>query len=99
MSHYFPTYLSGLLGIKNVTVNLDLEGYATKADLSSIKHVDISSFATKVNLTALKSEVDKLDIPKLFTVPADLSKLTKEVQADFTKKTDFTTLEKKSNIQ
>ena len=45
------------------------------------------------NLTALK--IDKLNIPKLSTVPADLAKLTKEVQEDFIKKTDFNTLEKK----
>ena len=35
-------------------------------------HVDASSLATKTNLASLKTEVDKLDIPKLFTVLADL---------------------------
>ena len=86
MSQYYPPYSSGLSGIKHVTVNVDLEGFATKADLESITHVDTSLFATRVDLVSLKSEVDKLDIPKLSTVPADLSKLTKEVQEDFTKK-------------
>ena len=62
-----------------------MEGLATKDDLKSITHVDTSSFALKNSLTALKTEVDKLDIPKLSTVPAHLSKLTKEVQEDFTK--------------
>ena len=33
MSEYFPSYLSKLLGIKQVTVDLDLEGFATKDDL------------------------------------------------------------------
>ena len=95
MSHYFPTYLSGLSGIKNVTVNLDLEGLATKDDLKSITHVDTSSFALRTNLTALKTKVGKLYIDKLAAAPTDLGKLTKEVQEDFTKKTDFIGLEKK----
>ena len=99
MSNYFPPYSSGLSEIKHVTVNLDLEGYAAKADLQGITHVDTSSFALKSNLSALKTEIDKLDIPKLSTVPADLTKLTKEVQEDFTKKADFSTLEKESNVQ
>ena len=33
MSQYFPFNLSESSGIKNVTVNLDLEGYATKDNL------------------------------------------------------------------
>ena len=67
-----------------MTVNLDLEGFATKDDLKSITHVDTSSFALKSNLTSLKTEVDKLDIDKLAAAPTDLVKLTKEVQEDFT---------------
>ena len=95
MSKYFPSYLSELSGIKQVTVNLGLEGVPTKKDFESIAHADTSSFALKTSLTALKTEVEKLDIPKLSTVPADLAKLTKEVQEDFTKKTDFFALDKK----
>ena len=78
MSKYFPSYLSVLSGIKHVTVDVDLEGLATKKYLESITHVDTSSFALNTNLTLLKTEVDKLDISKLSTVLADLSKLTKE---------------------
>ena len=89
MSQYFPPYKRHADDIK---VELDLSNYATKADLRNITH---SSFATKDNLVSLKSEVDNLDITKLTTVPSDLSKLTKEVQEDFTKKTDFTAIEKK----
>ena len=92
---YYPPYFSAKSGIKNVTVNVDLEGLATKDELKSITHVDTSSFASKFNLTALKTEVDKLNIPKLSTVTADLAKLTKEVRENFTKKADFTALEKK----
>ena len=78
-----------------MTVNLDLEGFATKDNLKSITHVDTSLFASKINLSLLKAEVDKLDIPKLSTVPANLSKLTKYLQEDFTEKADFSALEKK----
>ena len=82
MSKHYPSYLSELSGIK----------LATKDDLKSITHPDTSSFALKSNLSSLKTEVDKLDIPRLSTVPADLAKLTGENQEDFTKKTDFNTL-------
>ena len=60
MSEYFPSYLSELSGTKHVTVDVDLEGLATKKDLESIAHVDTSSFALKSNLASLKTELDKL---------------------------------------
>ena len=48
-------------------------------------------------MSALKTEVNKLDIDKLVLVPGDLSKLSKEVQEDFIKKkTDFDNL--KTNV-
>ena len=95
-SQYFRPYLaSNNSDSSEISVNLDLTNYATKIDLGNITHVGTSGFALKTNLTALKTQVDKLDIPKLSTVPADLAKLTKEVQEDFTKKTDFSALEKK----
>ena len=74
---------------------LILKDWLQEMIFKSVTHVDTSGFALKSNLTALKTEVDKLDIPKLSTFPTDLSKLTKEVQEHFTKKTDFTALEKK----
>ena len=49
----------------------------------------------KTNLASLKTEVHKSDIPKLTTVPVDLSKLTKKVQEDFIKMTDFSLLKTK----
>ena len=58
-------------------------------------HVDVSSFASKTNLASLKTEVDKLYIPKLSTVPADLEKLTNKVANDLVDETDFNALEKK----
>ena len=63
----------------NVKLEFDLKNHATKEDLKNMTHVDTSSFALKTNLASLKTEVDKLDIPKLTAVPIDLSKLTKEV--------------------
>ena len=82
-------------GNSNVKVELDLKNYATKEELKNITHVDTSSFALKTNLALLKTEVDKLDIPKLRTVPIDLADLSKEVHKDFTKKTDFNSLKTK----
>ena len=72
-------------GNSNVKIELDFKNYAIKEERKNITHVDTSSFALKTNLALLKTEVDKLDIPKLKTVPIDLANLTK-VQEDFTKK-------------
>ena len=49
----------------------------------------MSSFASKNNLLALKTEVDKIDIDKLKTVPDDLAKLSNVVKNEVVKKTDF----------
>ena len=73
-------------GIKHVTVDVDLEGVATKKDLESITHIDTSSFALKTNLISLKTEVDKLDIPV---------DLTNKVANDLVEETDFNALKKK----
>ena len=50
---------------------------------------------SKTNLASLKTEVDKLDIPELSTVPADLAKLTNKVANDLVEETDFNASEKK----
>ena len=71
-----------------------MSNYATKTDLKNVTHVDVSSFGSKTNLASLKTEVDKLDIPKLSTVPADLDKLTNKVANYLVEKTDYA-LEKK----
>ena len=85
MSKYYPPYKSSS---NNMKVELDLTNYATKTDLKNITHVDVSSFASKTNLTALKNEVDKIDVDKLKTVPVDLAKLNNAVENDLVKKTD-----------
>ena len=72
MSAYYPPYKSS---INNIKVELDLTSYATKTELKNMTDTDVSSFASKTNLAALKTEVDKIDVDKLTTVPDDLAKL------------------------
>ena len=88
MSQYYPPYGSSS---NNIKVKLDLVNYATKTDLKNIAHVDVSSFASKTNLAALKTEVDKIDVDKLKTTPADLAKLSNAIENDVVKKTDYST--------
>ena len=88
VDEYNNTYKSSS---SNVKVELDLTNYATKNDLKNITHVDVSSFASKTNLAALKTEVDKTDVDKLNTVPADLAKLKNAIENDLVKKTVYTT--------
>ena len=83
---YNPPYKSSS---NNVKVELDLTNYATKTDLKNITHTDVSSLASKTNLSALKTEVDKIDIDKLKAVPDDLAKLSNVVKNEVVKKTDF----------
>ena len=77
-SQYFPPYGS----TNNIKVELYLANYATKDDVKNITHVDVSSYATKTNLAALKSEIDKIDVDQLKTVPFDLAKLSNVVKND-----------------
>ena len=51
--------------------------------------MDASSFSLKSNLTSLKTEVDKLDIDKLISIPKDLAKLSNVVKNDVVKKTVY----------
>ena len=85
---YYPPYKSSS---NNIKVELDLTNYATKTDLKNITHVDVSSFASKTNLEALKTEVDKIDVDKIKTVPVDLAILTNAVEHDLVKKTVYNT--------
>ena len=68
-----------------------MANYATKTDLKNITRVDVSSYASKINLAALKSEVDKIDVDKVKTTPADLAKLSNVFKHDVVKKTDYST--------
>ena len=87
-SQYYPPYKSSS---NNIKVELDLINYATKTDLKNITHIDVSSFASKTNLPALKTEVDKIGVDKLKTVPVDLAKLSNVVNNDVVKKSDYNT--------
>ena len=92
---YFPKPYEPFGGDINVTV--DLFNYATKTDIKNILHVDTSIFALKSKLASLKTEVDKLDIGKLASVPVDLSKLSDIVKNDVVKKTVYDKLVAKVN--
>ena len=92
MSRYFPPYNNSS---ENIKVELDLSNYATKKDIKDITHVDTISYVLKSNLANLKSEVDKIDIDKLKTVPNDLAKLSNVVKNDVVKKTVYNTLKTK----
>ena len=75
--------------------NKCVTNYATKADFKNASGFDISDYAKKTDLANLKSDVDKLDIAKLETTPAGLSKLSNVVKNDVAKKTEYTELVKK----
>ena len=77
MTQYFPKSFETFGRDFNVTV--DLSNYATKADNKNITHVDTSNFALKPNLANLKTELDRLDIDKLKSLPNNLSNLKTKV--------------------
>ena len=95
MSQYFPKPYEPFGG--DINVKVDLSNYATKADIKNVSHVDTSSFALKANLATLKTEVDKLDIDKLMSVPVDLSRLSDVVKTDVVKKDVYDKLVTKAN--
>ena len=74
-----------------------MSNYTTKADFKNITQVYASSFALKTDLANLKTEVDKLDIDKLLSVPVDLSKLSDVVKNDVVEKTVYDKLVAKVN--
>ena len=59
--------------VKKKKVELGLPNYAIESEIRSRCTLE---FAKKIDFASLKSEVDKLDIYKLKTVPTDLSNLT-----------------------
>ena len=74
-----------------------MSNYATKADLKNITQVDTSGSTLKTNLANLETEVYKLGIDRLATVPVDLSKLSDVVKDDVVKKTVYDKLVAKVN--
>ena len=69
MSQYFPRPYEPFGG--DINAKVDLSNYAIKTDTKNISHFDSSSFALKSDLASLKTDVNKLDIDKLATVPVD----------------------------
>ena len=95
MSQYFPKPYEPFGG--DINVKVDVANYATKTDLKNTSHIDVSSYALKSNLAGLKTEIDKLDIDKLTSVPIDLAKLSNVVKNDVVKKTEYDKLVNKVN--
>ena len=61
-----------------IKFELDLSNYSTKYHVKKATGGDTSDFAKKADSVSLESNVDKLGIDKLKTVPTDLSKLSNE---------------------
>ena len=71
----------------NVKVELDLSNYVTKNKLNGAGGVDKCNLAAKSkNLASLNAKVYNIDVDKLKTVPADLSKLSNVVNNEVVKK-------------
>ena len=94
MSEYFPKPSSNE---ENIKVKIDLTNCATKEDIKNITHVNTLNFALKTNLSSLKTEVDKLYIDKLVSIPNDLSKLSNVVKNEVVEKTEYKKLVTKVN--
>ena len=58
----------------------------TKSDLNRATGVGISNLAAKSDLVSFKAEVDKINVDKLKTVPADLGKVSIVTDDDVVKK-------------
>ena len=78
MSQYFPKPYEPFGG--DINVKVDLSSYTRKPNIKNISHIDTSSFVLKWNLTSLKTEVDKLDLNKLKSLPTNLSNLKNKVE-------------------
>ena len=77
MSQYFLEPYEGSGG--NRKVELNLFNYATKADLKEANGIYVSTLVSETILSTLKNKVNNLDVDKLKTVPADLSKPSNSV--------------------
>ena len=95
MNQYFPKPYEPFGG--DISVKVDLSNYATKTNLKNATGIDTCKLAPKSDLASLKAEIDKLDIDKLITVPADLNKLSDVVKNDVVRKTVYDKLVAKVN--
>ena len=85
MTQHFPKPYERL----DISVKLDLFNYVTKADLRGATGVDASSLTAKSDLARLEVKVNKIDVYKLKTVLADLSKLSNVVNNGVVNKTKY----------
>ena len=87
ISEYFPKPYEDFVG--KVNIELDLPNYEKEAVLKGLASVNTNDLAAKLDLASLKAEVNKIDINKLNTVPADLSKFSNIVNIDIAKNTEY----------
>ena len=73
MSQYFLKPYEPFGG--DINVKVDLSNYPAKTDLKNATGIDTSKLTAKSDLISLKTEVDKLDIDKLKSVPTNLNNL------------------------
>ena len=98
MTLFFPKPYEPFNG--DINIKVDLSDSATKKDIASIAHIDTSNFALKANLANLKTEIDKLDIYKLRSLPNNVSNSKPKIdKLDIIKLVPITTdLSKLSNV-
>ena len=78
-----------------IKVELDLSNYPTKYDLKNTTGADTLKFFKNFDSANLKSDIHKLDIGKLETITAYLSKLSNAVEKEVVKKGAYDELVKK----
>ena len=81
----------------DIIIKLDLYYFATKADLKNGTRIDTPKLVAKFDLVSLKTEVNKIEVERLKTISADLSKLSKVVKNQVVKKTVYDKLVAKIN--
>ena len=77
MNQYFPKLYEPFDG--HVNDKVDLSNYATKLVLKNATEINTSKLAAKSDLVSLKTEVDKLDIDKLKSLPTNLNNVKSKV--------------------
>ena len=97
MSHYpKPDSCSRSFSRNKIKVKLNVSNNVTKSDLKRETGISRSESSKKNDSADSKSNVDKIDVVKLETVPTDLSKLSNVVKSDFVENTTYDELVKKS---
>ena len=76
-SQYFPEPYEPFGG--DINVKVDLPHYVNKRDFKNVTGIDTFKLAAKSDWISLKTEVDKLDIDKLKSIPTNLSNLKNKV--------------------